>query len=73
MGRYTKIVLTVIAAALVTLVLQQAFSIAQAEGGELWADRSRALRGLPSLSEKLTDWPECVDEYGKSHAVKVVA
>src|SRR5262245_66279138 len=33
MGRYTKIVLTVIAAALVTLVLQQAFSIAQAEGG----------------------------------------
>jgi hypothetical protein len=66
MDRYTKIVLIVIAAVLVTLVLQQAFSSAQAEGGNCGLTGRVPCAVYLVYRKSSTDWPDCVDEYGKN-------
>jgi len=65
MDRYTKTVLTVIAAALVTLVLQQAFSTAQAEIGNCGAPNHAPCAVYLVYQDSSGDWQTCINQYGK--------
>ena len=67
MDRYTKTVLTVIAAALVTLVLQQKFSTAQAQVGNCGeTNRKPCAVYLVYRRNSSDSWQNCMDEDGSN-------
>jgi hypothetical protein len=65
MDRYTKTVLTVIAAALVTLVLQQALSTAQAQIGLCGATSHEPCAVYLVFQNASGDWQTCLDQRGR--------
>jgi hypothetical protein len=65
MDRYTKTVLTVIAAALVTLVLEQAFSTAQAQIGNCGATSHEPCAVYLVFEDPSGKWQTCLDQHGK--------